>query len=303
MAGMNFNHLFYFWTVGRHGSVTTAANELNVAQPTISVQIRQLEQFFGEKLFDRTGKRMTLTESGQAVMRYADEMFRLSEDMLRSLRQIGPDQGMPLTVGTADAVPKIIVRSVLVPVMQLEPAPLIICREWRADQLLSELSMHRLDLMISDSPAAPSLERRTISHLVTTTPMMLAAVPTLARKYRAGFPKSLEGAPFIMPTSNNAMRESVDRWFQSVGVKPRVVLEAEDRALLHYVAELGQGIIPVAVLSYPQLRRQFGIEKIGLMHDCHESYYAIVIERKQQHPAVDRIVEMTRTGFRPILSV
>lgn len=300
---MNFNHLYYFWTVGRHGSVTTAAAELNVAQPTISVQIRQLEEFFGEKLFDRTGKRMSLTESGQAVMRYADEMFRLSEDMLRSLRQIGPEQGMPLTVGTADAVPKIVVRSVLAPAMQMEPTPLIICREWRADQLLSELAMHRLDLMISDSPAAPSLDRRTLSHLIATTPLLLAAGPALARKYRAGFPKSLDGAPFVMPTTNNALRESLDRWFLSAGVKPRIVLEAEDRALLHYVAELGEAIVPAAVLSYPQLRRQFNIEKIGLMHDCHESYYAIVIERKQQHPAVDKIVEMTRTGFRPILSV
>jgi LysR family transcriptional regulator, transcriptional activator of nhaA len=291
---INYNHLLYFWVVARTGSVTKASEELRVAQPTVSTQLRMLEESLGVQLFDRSARGMTLTSAGQMVMRHADEMFRLGNDLVRALSAGDTSQPQPLQVGTADAVPKIMVRSLLMPALQKGLASGIVCREWRVDHLLNELHMHRLDIVLCDQILSPLIRRQTMSYEVGSSTITLCATKDLTQKLRRGFPRSLDGAPMVAPSDNSALREKLDSWFATNNIHPRMIVETEDRSLAHYFATAGVGIVCVASVKVDEVCRQFELEKIGVLKGVSETYYAVAVERAHQHPAVTHICSMAK---------
>jgi len=294
MEWLNYHHLLYFWVVACHGSVTRAAAELRLAQPTVSTQLRTLEEVLGEKLFARTGRRLVLTDVGRLVFRYADEIFGLGRELLETVKGRPTGQPMRLTVGIADAVPKLIAYRLLRPALAVAEPVRIICREDKPDRLLAELAIHELDLVLSDAPIGPTTKVRAFNHLLGECGVTFFGTPALARTCRRGFPRSLGGAPVLLPTDNTALRRSLDDWFESQDVRPRVVSEFEDSALLMAFGQAGMGLFPAPSAIERQVRSQYGVVVVGRLDAVCERFYAISGERRLKHPAVVAISEAAR---------
>ncbi|TMB59558.1 MAG: transcriptional activator NhaR [Deltaproteobacteria bacterium] len=294
MEWLNYHHLLYFWVVACHGSVTRAAAELRLAQSTVSTQLRTLEEVLGEKLFARTGRRLVLTDVGRLVFRYADEIFGLGRELLETVKGRPTGQPMRLTVGIADAVPKLIAYRLLGPALTGAEPVRIICREDKPDRLLAQLAVHGLDLVLSDAPIGPTTKVRAFNHLLGECGVTFFAAPALARTCRRGFPRSLGGAPMLLPTDNTALRRSLDDWFESEDIRPRVASEFEDSALLMAFGQAGMGLFPAPSAIERQVRSQYGVVVVGRLDTVRERFYAISGERRLKHPAVVAISEAAR---------
>jgi LysR family transcriptional activator of nhaA len=294
MEWLNYHHLLYFWAVAREGSVTRASQQLRLAQPTVSGQLKALEDALGEKLFERTGRRLLLTDVGRVVFRYADEIFSLGRELQDTLK--GRPTGRPIrfTVGVADAVPKLVAYRLLLPALSLPEPVHVVCREDKPERLLAELSAHSLDLVISDAPVGAGAKGRAYSHLLGETPVAFFGSAALASAHRRGFPRSLDGAPVLLPTEGSSLRRSLDQWLDAEGLRPRVVGEIEDSALLKVFGQAGVGLFPAPVAIEAEVRAQFGVKLVGRVDAVKERFYALSAERKLKHPAVLAISEAAR---------
>lgn len=294
MDWLNYHHLLYFWTVAREGSIARAAEALRLAPPTITGQIRALEETLGEKLFQRAGRGLVLTETGRLVYRYAAEIFSLGRELTDVLR--GRPAGRPqrLMVGVSDLLPKLIAFRLLEPALAMPNQPQIVCYEDRPDALLADLSTFGLDLVLTDAPMNPSVRVRAFSHLLGTCGVSFFASRDLAARHRRRFPRSLDGAPFLMPLENSVLRRNLEQWFDSLGVRPRVVGEFQDSALQQVFGQAGAGIFAAPTAIEQEIRRRVGLTVIGRTDAVTERYYAISVERKLKHPAVVTICETAR---------
>lgn len=286
MEWLNYHHLLYFWTVVRTGSIHKASEELRVSPPAISTQLKLLEEQLGEKLLVRSGRRLMLTEIGRTVFSYAEDIFRLGREMLDVVKNRPIGRPLRLDVGVVDVMPKVVVQALLEPALHLREAVRIVCREASSDQLLGRLATHELDVVLSDSPVDPTLKVRAYSHLLGECGIIFVASPRAAGRYRRGFPKSLDGAPMFLPTDNTALRRNLDFWFESKGIRPLVLGEFEDFALLRAFGETGVGVFPLPSVVEMQIRRQKAMRAIGVTNEVRTQFYAISAERKLQHPAV-----------------
>jgi LysR family transcriptional regulator, transcriptional activator of nhaA len=293
MEWLNYHHLFYFWTVARTGSVAAASVELRLASPTISNQIRRLEESLGEKLLVRSGRGLVLTDMGRVAMRYADEIFSLGREFADTMKDRPTGRPLRFCVGIADVLPKPLAYRLLEPALTLHTPVRIICREDRPAHLLADLAVHDLDMVLSDSPVSPAANIRAFTHALGECGVSFYASAKLAMPKRR-FPKLLEGAPFLVPTDNAALRRSLDDWFNTVDIHPKVVGEFEDLALLHVFAEHGVGAFAAASVMDKEIRR-YGFRRIGHTDDIRVRFYAITMERKLQHPAVLAVSDAART--------
>jgi LysR family transcriptional activator of nhaA len=286
LARVNLNHLLYFWAVARAGSVTAAAEAIGVSQPAVSEQVKKLEQRLGAALLKRGPRGVVLTPAGERAMRHADEVAGVCAELLRALPLKEEARERPLVAGTADSVPKHIVQSVLGPILRERPALSIVCREWRVDHLLSELSVHRLDVVLTDAPIRAGQPGHLTSYSAGRSSISMGASPELARRLKPGFPRSLHGAPVLFPAQGTSLREILDRWFALRRIRPRIVVEAEDRALLHEFARAGLGAAPVA-LPLGDQDHPSDLTIIGALRGAQEEYFAVVIDQPRQHTAVE----------------
>jgi len=291
---LNYHHLLYFWVVAREGSIARASARLRLAQPTISGQIRALENSLGEKLFARSGRNLMLTEVGRVVSRYADDIFGLGRELMDTLKDRPIGRPVRFLVGVADVLPKLITYRLLEPALRLPEPLLIICREDHPDRLLADLSVHELDVVLSDAPIGPTVKVRAFSHLLGECGVSFFGAARLAARYRRGFPRSLDGAPFLFPADNTTLRRSLDQWFDSQGIRPRVVGEFQDSALLKVFGQAGAGVFPAPSAIEAEVQRQHGVRLIGRLEQVRERFYAISVERKIRHPAVVAISEAAR---------
>jgi LysR family transcriptional activator of nhaA len=291
MDWLNYHHLLYFWTVAREGSITRACERLELSQPTISAQLRALERSLGTELFRREGRSLVMTESGQLVFQYADEIFGLGREMVDTLHSRPTGQPVRLKVGIADVVPKVVAFHLLQPAISGELRVRLICREGKPDALLAELAVHRLDLILSDGPIGSDVNIRAYSHLLGECDVVLLAARTLAERYAPGFPRSLDGAPFLLPTENTALRRGLEQWFDAEGLHPDIRGEFEDSALLKVFGEDGLGVFPHPRMTAEIVQRQLGVQVVGEIPTIKERFYAITLHRKLKHPAVERISE------------
>jgi LysR family transcriptional activator of nhaA len=291
MEWLNYHHLLYFWTVARLGSVVRATEELYLSQPTISAQIRALEDSLGEKLFTRVGRNLTLTETGRVVFRYAGEIFSLGRELVDILQ--GRSLGRPVrfVVGVADVLPKLIAYRLLEPALKTAEPIRVICREDKPDRLLAALAVHELDLVLADAPIAPTVKIRAFNHLLGECGVTVFGTAQVAAAYRRGFPRSLQGAPFLLPTDNTMLRRSLDQWFDAQGIHPLMVGEFEDSALLKTFGQTGAGLFAAPSVIEAEVRQQYGVQIVGRLETVRERFYAISVERKLKHPAVVAIAE------------
>jgi LysR family transcriptional activator of nhaA len=297
MDWLNYHHLLYFWSVARHGTVTKACEELRLAQPTISGQIHLLENTLGEKLFIRTGRRLALTEMGQLVFKYAEDIFSTGQELMNTVK--GHANGHParLVVGIEDAVPKPLATQLLKSALKLYRPTHLICQEDKLRQLLTDLTAHRLDLVIADTPAPPSIKEHTYNHPLGESGVTLFATAKLSAQYRRGFPRSLSGAPILLPTSNAALRRLLDQWFINQGLHPNVVGEFDDSATLKAFGQDGHGIFPGASVIEKEICRQYRVQVVGQLEALKQHFYAITVERRVKHPAVLALVRTARQAL------
>src|SRR5579871_5381560 len=239
MEWLNYHHLLYFWMVAKKGSIARACEELRLAQPTISGQLRALEEGLGEKLFARQGRRLVLTETGQIVYRYAEEIFALGGELTDVLKGRPRNRPLRLIVGVSDLIPKLIAYRILEPALGMKGGVQIECYEDTPEKLLLSLSAHEFDLVLSDAPAHSAVRVRVFNHMLGSSGVALFASPPLANFYRKRFPDSLTGAPFLLPMKNSTLRQIMDEWFESQAICPRIVGEFQDTALLTMFGQAG----------------------------------------------------------------
>ncbi|MCC6764795.1 MAG: transcriptional activator NhaR [Deltaproteobacteria bacterium] len=297
MEWLNYHHLLYFWLTVKTGGVTEASEELRLSQSTVSAQIRALERALDEKLFRRQGRRLVPTDTGQTVFRYADEIFALGREMVDTVKDRPTGRPLRLNVGVADVLPKLVAHRLLAPALELDVPVRLVCSEGKPATLLAELALHRLDVVLSDVPADPGVALKVFTHLLGECDVALVAAPALAAKHRRGFPRSLGGAPLLLPAPGSALRRGLDQWLEGHDLRPRVVGEFEDSALMQAFGREGVGIVPVPSVVERAVARQYGMRVIARLPDVRERFYAISAERRLKHPAVVAISSAAKRGL------
>lgn len=293
MEWINYHHLLYFWTTARTGSIARASQELALSPPTISAQISRLEEQLGEKLFARSGRRLALTETGDVVFRYAEEIFSLGQELMDTLHGRPSGHPLRLRVGVADVLPKWVAYRLIHPALQLPGQVRIICHEHRPDRMLAELAVNELDVVITDAPVGSLAKVRAFNHLLGECDVGFYGKPQMAAKLRRDFPRSLDGCPFLLPTEGSSMRPSLDHWFDQQHVRPLIVGEFDDFSLLRTFGEAGHGVFAAPWVQDREMR-QYGFVHIARTNAIRWRFYAISVERRIKNPAVVAISEAAK---------
>ena len=294
MEWLNYHHLLYFWTVARFGSVSRASAELRLTQATVSAQLKSLEKSLGEELFRKAGRHLALTETGKLAFRYADEIFSLGQEMLGTLKGRSEGRLARVTVGVTDVLPKLVVYQLVEPALKLKERYRIICREGTNEELLPALALHDIDVVLTDAPLDPGSNVKAFNHLLGECGSTLFGAPKLAETYRRGFPKCLDGAPFLLPTRNTTARRSLDQWFEAQLIAPLIVAEFEDSALLKVFGQHGLGLFFAPTVIARDVQRQYDVKVIAQVDTVRERFFAISLDRKLKHPAVVAISEAAK---------
>jgi LysR family transcriptional activator of nhaA len=291
---MNYHHLLYFRTVVREGSVAAAARELRLSQPTVSAQVQALQDSLGHRLFTRTGRRLALTETGQLVYRYAEEIFSLGEELADTLAGRPPASPLRFKVGVADVVPKLIAHRLLEPALKLEDPVVLSCFEGKPPDLLLRLAGFELDMVLTDAPIGPEVKVKAFNHLLGECGTTVFAHRDQARRYRRGFPESLDGAPFLYPAENTVLRRLLEQWLADRDLHPVQVAEFDDSALVKVFGQSGLGLFLAPSIIEREIRQRYQVSVVGRIEDLRERFYAISVERRVKHPAVAAITAAAR---------
>lgn len=294
MERLNYHHLLYFWMVAREGSVARAAVELRLAQPTLSGQIRALEAALGERLLERVGRGLRLTEMGRLVFGYADEIFGLGRELLESVKGQPTGRPLRLAVGVAESLPKLVAYRLIEPALTLPHPVRLEVRVQSTERLLLSLALHDLDVVLTDRVAPPGVSVRAFNRLLGDCGVTLIAAPKLAVRYRKGFPRSLEGAPFLLPGESGTLRRGLEQWLEKQQLHPRIIGEFDDSTLIEVFGQAGRGIFATPSIVEDSVCRQYGVKIVGRLERVRERFYAVSAERRLKHPAVIAITESAR---------
>ncbi|MHA3771485.1 LysR family transcriptional regulator [Verrucomicrobiota bacterium sgz303538] len=295
MEWLNYHHLRYFWTVARKGGVRKAAEELHVSQPSISAQLRLLEESVGEKLFRRSGRNLALTEMGHLVLSYADEIFATGRELMNAVKQRPSNRALRLNVGMTDSLPKLIAFEMLKPAFHFPQPVHITCRQAEIGPLVNHLQSHKLDIVLADEPVSSVLKARTFNHSLGRSSVTFCASASLALKLRRNFPQSLNHAPALLPTSNMGMRAALETWFNAHDIHPLVVGEFEDASLMEVAASGALGFTAIHTAAAGETLKHYGLKIIAEAQDCTTDFYAITAERRVKHPVAVAITEHAHT--------
>lgn len=290
MEWMNYHHLRYFWAVASEGSLAAAAAKLGVSQPSISAQIRELETMLGQRLFKREGRKNVLTDAGQMVQHYASEIFSLGSELLNALNERPSERALRIHIGIVDSFPKVLGNELIRPLFKFGRPIHIICREGKPEDLLAQLAAHRLDLVLMDEPPPSSANLRVYDHQLGSTGSVFCATHNLAKKLTHNFPHSLDDQPALFPVENSPLRRSAETWLRLHNVKPRIVAEFDDPALMKVMAAEGHGFIILPASSATTVLKRYKLHIFGHTEDCRTQFHAITAERRIQHPALTAII-------------
>ncbi len=297
MDGINYKHLRYFWVVAKEGSIARASKLLHLTPQTISGQITLLEESMDVMLFERVGRGLVLTEAGQMALSYADEIFHLGLELKEVLR--GQLSGRPLqfNVGITEVVPKLIAYRLLEPALQLPEQAYISCREDKLNNLLADIAVHKLDMILTDSPIPPGMNVRAFNHLLGECGVSFFAAKHQADAYQERFPRSLDGAPMLLPSDDTTLYSSLLQWFEQIKVIPIAVGTFDDSALMKAFGQAGVGIFSAPTVIEREVQQQYNVEIVGRTDEVRESFYAISAERKLKHPAVLAVSRVARNNI------
>lgn len=290
----NYRHLFYFWVVAKEGGIARAAERLDMAVQTISAQVRELEKALGHQLLKPAGRGVALTEAGQAAFLRAEEIFQLGQLIPDEVRAAASGPVARLAVGLSDGISKLAAHALLQPVLAT-PSLRLVCHEGEYEQLLAELALHHLDLVLAGqaAPRNPNL-RLSSERLVESAVDWYGPATLVHRAEVAQFPQSLNELPVLLPTAHSALRGTLDRWFEAHGLRPRIVGEFEDSALLGVFAARGLGVFPVSRLGADDVGLMQGLRLLGTCDGVKEEIHAIRSRRGQHHPLVLQVIASAR---------
>ena len=292
---INYKHLHYFLLVAKEGSIARASKRLHLTPQTISGQLSLLEQQLGQALFNRVGRRLELTETGRLVLSYAEEIFSLGGELEEVVRGLPETRPLLFKVGVTEVVPKIIAHHLLAPALQL-PGPLrIVCREGSIDTLLTELALHRVDLVLADTPMPSGINVTGFNHHLGDCGITFFAGRKLAARLGGAFPQCMSGMPMLLPGETTVVRNRLLKWFDQQRIHPYVAGEFDDSALMKVFGQAGVGAFPVPSVIADEVAQQYGVQTIGTAGDLTERFYAISIERRVRHPAVSAICAAARS--------
>jgi LysR family transcriptional regulator, transcriptional activator of nhaA len=294
MTTLNYRHLHYFWVVAKEGGFARAAERLDMAIQTVSAQVKDLEKSLGHQLLKPAGRGLALTEAGQAAFARAEEIFRLGAELPAEVQQAASGPSVRLAVGLSDGLSKLAAHALLGPVLAT-PQLRLVCHEGEFEQLLAELAQHHLDLVLAGQGAPPNPNLRLVSERLISAPVDWYGPAELVRAAsRRDFPQCLNDLPVLLPTGHSVLRLTVERWFEVEGLRPRVVGEFEDSALLAVFAARGLGVFPVSRLGADDVGLVRGLRLLGRCEDVREEIHAIRSRRGQHHPLVQRVLEAGR---------
>lgn len=287
---LNFRHLHYFWVTAQEGSFTRAAERLGVAVQTVSAQIGLLERSLGATLLSPQGRRLVPTEVGRIAVDYANQIFHLGERLRQTIEDSAEGQPLRLRVGISDALPKLIAYRLLAGAPGHTDQVRLVCEEGDFDDLIADLALHRLDVVLTDRAATTGSNLRVYNHALGDCEITLFGAPTLANTIRKDFPHSLNGAPLLLPTRDNALRGRLDQWFAARDLRPRVIGEFQDSALLMTFGRGGLGLFPAPAILAEDIAAEYGAVAAGNLPEVREQFYAITAERRIRHPAIEALL-------------
>jgi LysR family transcriptional regulator, transcriptional activator of nhaA len=291
---LNYHHLYYFWRITRDGGLARAAARLHVSHSTVSAQLRTLETFLGAPLFERRGRRLVLTPLGAEIAAYASDIFRLGNELVDVARGRGQAVRPSFRVGVVGSLPKTLVYRLLEPALHEKEPVRMHVRQGELARLLPELSAHRLHLVLSDRPATEAPTLPVYAHLLGESAIWLYGEKELAKRYRRGFPASLDGAPVLFPGHDAALRATMEQWFADRGLRVTMAGDADDAGLLRVFGFEGVGLFPVRGGLRSEVEESSGAECVGCLDGARERYYAISVERRVRHRAVASLIEAAR---------
>ncbi|MET3118880.1 LysR family transcriptional activator of nhaA [Undibacterium sp. GrIS 1.8] len=294
MTSLNYKHLHYFWVVAKAGSIARASEQLNLTPQTISGQISLFEDIQGEQLFKKQGRNLQLTEAGRLVLGYAEEIFSLGQELEEVLQHRPTARTLQLRVGVSDAVAKAVAYRLLEPALALPQTLRINCREGKLDVLLAELALHKLDIVITDSPMSPTVNVRGFNHQLGECGISFFATAALAQQYGEAFPACLQGAPILLPGEDSALRSKLMFWLSEKQLHPRIAGEFDDSALMSAFGQAGAGFFAAPSSIADMVIRQYDVQQVGHTDEIREQFYAISVQRKLTHPAVLAITQATQ---------
>ncbi len=289
----SYRHLYYFWVVAKEGGMARAAERLDMAVQTVSTQVRELERSLGHALLKPAGRGLVLTDAGQAAMHQAEQIFALGAGLQELVRDAASTRQVRLAVGISDGLPKLAVRRLLQPVMDV-PNLRLECHEDEFDDLLADLALHRLDVVLADRAAVGHRNLKVYSHALGSSPLAWYATKAWSAKAAREFPNCLAELPVLLPTAHSAVRQKLDAWFERRGVRPHVVGEFEDNALLVTFGAAGMGIFPAPDMLHDKLVRRYAVQRVSLSDGVEEQFFAIATEKKVVHPLVQRLLPAAR---------
>ncbi|WP_291380453.1 MULTISPECIES: transcriptional activator NhaR [Achromobacter] len=286
MVTLNYKHLRYFWTVAKAGSIARAAQQLQRTPQSISGQIQELESTLGTELFRRAGRGLELTDVGRHALLYADRIFTMGDELLDDLRERPARRALEFKVGVAEGMPKAMVYRMIEPALHLDQDVRLICREGRLPYLLADLAVHRFDMVIADRPMPNNLNVRGFSHLLGECGLTFFGSPALLDSLVGTFPALLDQAPFLLPGEDAAIRPRLLQWFDEHDIRPRIVGEFDDSALMNSFGQTGTGLFVAPTATAAYLCKQYRVRVIGHAADVKEQFYAITTDQRLEHPAV-----------------
>lgn len=297
MRKLNYKHLHYFWCIAREGSISRAAEQLHLTPQTLSGQLKTFEEALSVTLFNRQHRSLTLTSIGREVMEYADEIFNLGKDLEQMLNSDRGNHQRRLTVGITDAMPKLLIHALLEPLIKDREGLRLIVHEGAYPDLMSRLEQHRIDVMIADSPATPSIDHRLHNQRLGESTISMFAAPALAKEYRENFPQSLNGAPLLLPTKYSSVREQLDHWFQNLQIQPLIRGEFDDQALIKTFAQAGNGLFSAPTVLADTICEHYRVEWIGDISSIQTGFYAITSEQQIGHSTISKLYESATYWF------
>jgi len=286
----NYKHLYYFWVVAKEGGISRAADKLDMAVQTVSAQVRELERSLGYALLKPSGRGLVLTEAGLAAMQQADLIFQLGETLPARVRDAVSSPTVRLAVGICDGLPKLVVHRLLLPVIT-EPNLRLLCHEGELDDLLGDLALHRLDGVLSDRPAPVNPNIKLYTHAVGSSAIAWYGTAAMVEAAGKDFPQCLANVPLLLPTAHTAVRTRLDQWFERHSIRPRIVGEFEDSALLKTFGASGMGVFPAAEWVHDNLLAHYAVQRLGPCEGVTEHFFVIGTEKKVQHPLVQRLLQ------------
>ncbi|CAN5672788.1 transcriptional activator NhaR [soil metagenome] len=292
---MNFKHLRYFWVVAKAGGVMRAAEQLHTTPQTLSGQIKLLEESLGYKLFEKNGRRLELTPEGELALGYAEEIFALGSELENTVHHAqGGRRSLELRVGVADSVAKSVAYHLLEPAFTVGQPVRMICHEGKFDDLLARLALHRLDLVIADERLPKRVSVKAFNHSLGTSATSFVCSPALKPQLKGRFPACLDGMPMLIHGASSAMRQQFDQWLARHQIRPRIIAEFDDGALMNAFGREGRGVFMTPSVLEAEIEAQYGVSVIGRTDELMEEFFAISVERRISHPCVAAITRAAR---------